>query len=170
MNLTPLILRHVFWLGWGGGDYVPAMDSTNHQNCVSNFLSNWQRRFYSQIRCIALRICKLRTGFSVPSIILVGGCINYNATHSPSLARKNKTENNSRLVKNRKSRWRVEFLTRAGGRHCFILARVKNKKDQKNLRRKLVNYSPKQGTYKQRIKRTMKHRNKQTESKCTNHK
>ena len=27
---------------------------------------------YSQIRCIALRVCKLRMGFSVPSIIWVG--------------------------------------------------------------------------------------------------
>ena len=35
---------------------------------------------------------------------------------------------------------KVEFLSRAGGRHFFILTRDKNKKDQKNLRRKLVDY------------------------------
>ena len=72
-------------------------------------------------------------GFSVPSIL------NHNATHSPSLARKNKTENDSRLIRNSEGKRR-----RAGGRHCFILARDKNKKDQKNLRRNLVNYRPKQ--------------------------
>ena len=36
-------------------------------------------------------------------------------------------------------------------------ARDKNKNDDKNLRRKLVDYSPKQGDHKQR---TLKHRNK----------
>ena len=40
--------------------------------------------------------------------------------------------------KAKKSQWCVEFLLRAGGRHCFILARDKNKKDHKKLRRKLV--------------------------------
>ena len=110
MNLTPLILRHVFWLGGGGeGDCVPAKDSTNHQNCISNFLSNRQWRFYSQICCIALRVCKLPMGFSVLSIIWGGGGVNHNATHSPTLARKNKTENDSRLVKisegNRDDEW-----------------------------------------------------------------
>ena len=39
----------------------------------------------------------------------------------------------------------MDFLSRAGGRHCLILAKDKNKKDQKNLRRKLVDYCPKQG-------------------------
>ena len=43
----------------------------------------------------------------------------------------------------------MDFLSRAGGRHCFILARDKNKKDQKNLRRKLVDYCPEQGDQKQ---------------------
>ena len=41
--------------------------------------------------------------------------------------------------KRRKSRWWVEFLLRAGGRHCF-LARDKNKKDHKKLQRVLVNH------------------------------
>ena len=51
----------------------------------------------------------------------------------------------------------MEFLLRAGGRHCFILARDKNKKDHKKLRRELVNHCPKQGDHKQK---TLKHRNK----------
>ena len=38
----------------------------------------------------------------------------------------------------RKSRWWGEFLSREGGRHCFILASDKNKKDQKRFRSKLV--------------------------------
>ena len=32
----------------------------------------------------------------------------------------------------------MDFLSRAGGRHCFILEKDKDRKDQKNLRRKLV--------------------------------
>ena len=35
-------------------------------------------------------------------------------------------------------------MLRAGGRDCFILARDKNKKDHKKLRRKLVDPGPKQ--------------------------
>ena len=72
---------------------------------------------------------------------LSGGGVNanHNATHSPSLARKKQDWEWplkwSRTAK--KSRWWVEFLLRAGGRHCFILARDKNKKDHKKLRRKL---------------------------------
>ena len=54
-----------------------------------------------------------------------------------------------------------------GGRNCFILARHKNKEDHKKLRRELVDRCPKQGDHKQR---TLKHRNKQSGSKCTNHK
>ena len=60
----------------------------------------------------------------------------------------------------------MDFLSRAGGRHCFILARDKNKKDQKNLRRKLVDYCPEQGDQKQAA---LKHKNKQSGSKCTAH-
>ena len=37
------------------------------------------------------------------------------------------------------------LFSRGVGRHCFILARDKNKKDQKNLRGKLVDYCSKQG-------------------------
>ena len=32
----------------------------------------------------------------------------------------------------------MDFLSRAGDRHCFILEKDKDRKDQKNLRRKLV--------------------------------
>ena len=46
-------------------------------------------------------------------------------------------------------------------------ARDKNKNDQKNLPRKVVDYCPKQGDHKQR---TLKHRSKESGSKCTNHK
>ena len=106
-------------------------------------------KYYSQICCTALRVCKLRMGFSVLSIIWVGGGVNanHNATHSLSLARKNKTENDPKLLKNRegnRDHAQVEFLLRAGGRHCFILAKGKNKKDHKKLRRKLVDHRPKQ--------------------------
>ena len=38
----------------------------------------------------------------------------------------------------------MEFLLREGGRYCFILARDKDKKHHKKLRRKLVDYCPKQ--------------------------
>ena len=43
-----------------------------------------------------------------------------------------------------KWQWWMEFLLRGFGRHCFILARDKNKKDRKKLRRKLVDHCPKQ--------------------------
>ena len=43
---------------------------------------------------------KLWMSFSVPSIILVGVNANHNATHSPSLARKNEIENDHKLLKN----------------------------------------------------------------------
>ena len=48
-------------------------------------------------RCV---FAKLWMSFSVPSIILVGVNANHNATHSPSLARKNKVENDPKLLKN----------------------------------------------------------------------
>ena len=41
-------------------------------------------------------------------------------------------------IEARKSRWRVDFLSEEGGRRCFVLASDKNKKDQKNLRSKLI--------------------------------
>ena len=67
----------------------------------------------------------------------------------------------------RKSQSWVEFLSRKGGRNCFILANDKNKKYWKNLWSKLVDYSPKQDDHKQWA---LKHRNKPNESKSTNHK
>ena len=83
---------------------------------------------------------------------------NHNATHSPSLAHKKQDWEWplkwSRTAK--KSRWWVEFLLRAGGRHCFILARDKNKKDQTKLRRNLVDYCPKQGDHKKTNLETQK--------------
>ena len=111
---------------------------------------------YSQIRCIALQVCKLQMGLSP------GGGVNanHNAKHSPSLACKNKTENDSRLLKNSEGN-RDDEWTFCRGQET----RIRN--DPKNLRRKLVDYCPKQGDHKQR---TLKHRNKQSGSKCTNHK
>ena len=52
--------------------------------------------------------------------------------------------------------WRVDILSKEGGRHCFILASDKNKKDQKNLRSKLTQF----------IAQTW---NKQNRLKTTNH-
>ena len=60
------------------------------------------RWFYSQIRCILRCAFANFEGYSVTSIIWVRGSINHNATHSPSMACKNKTENDSRLVGNSK--------------------------------------------------------------------
>ena len=57
----------------------------------------------SQIRWIALRVYKLTSnGFFCSVNHLSGGGVyaNHNVTHSPGLARKNKTENDSRLLKN----------------------------------------------------------------------
>ena len=79
---------------------------------------------------------------------LSGGGVNANHnvwTRSPSLARKNKTENGE----GNRDVW-VEFLSGEGDRHCFILASDKNKKEQKNLLIELVDYSPKQDDHKQR--------------------
>ena len=92
---------------------------------------------------------------------------NHNAAHSPSLALKNKIESDPKLLKNSEGNRDDEFLLMAGGRHCFTLARDKNKKDHKKLRRELVDHCPKQGDHKQQ---SLKHRNKQSGSKCTNHK
>ena len=52
-------------------------------------------RLYSQICCIALRFCRLRMGFSVPSIIWVGAEL-----MQITMQHTNKTENDSRLLKN----------------------------------------------------------------------
>ena len=66
---------------------------------------------------------------------------NHNVTCSPSLA-----ENDSRLRrKGRKSRWRVDFLSKEGDRRCFILASDKNEKDQKNLRNSYPRLLPETG-------------------------
>ena len=62
----------------------------------------------------------------------------------------------------RKSRLWVEFLSRKGGRNCFILANDKNKKYWKNL-----DYSQKQDDHKQWA---LKNRNKPNELKSTNNK
>ena len=63
-------------------------------------------------------------------------------TRSPSLARKNRTENGEG---NRDGEWNF-----CRGKEADILASDKNKKEQKNLLSKLVDYSPKQEDHKQR--------------------
>jgi len=55
------------------------------------------------------------------------------------LALKNKTENGEG---NRDGEW-IEFLSREGGRHCFILACDKNRKGQKNPQRHKMNLAVK---------------------------
>ena len=78
------------------------MNCHNRHVCSKGRLSHRWELTCSQICCIALRVCKLWTGFSVPSIIWVGGGVNANhsATHSPSLARKNEIDNDPKLLKN----------------------------------------------------------------------
>ena len=136
-----------------------TLKSFTHQRLIRQF---WQKIIakFIVLRCAFANfewVFLFRQSFDLMS----GGIVNasHNATHSLSLAGKNNTENDSRQLKNRKSWWWVDFLSRAGGRHCFILARDKNKKDQKNLRRKLVDCCPKQGDHKER---TLKHRHKQS--------
>ena len=85
----------------------------------------------------------------------------------PAWPRKNKTENDSRLLKNSGGNCNDEWTRRGQEADIAFLARDKNKKDQKNLSIKLVDYCPKQGDHKQR---TLKHRKKQSGSKYTNHK
>ena len=130
------------------------------------------RWFYSQIRCILRCAFANFEGYSVTSIIWVRGSINHNATHSPSMACKNKTENDSRLVgnskRNRDDGW--NFCRKQEADIALSLQETRIRKIRKNLQRKLVNYCPKQGDYKQRITRTLKHRNKHSGLKCTNHK
>ena len=78
-----------------------------------------------------------------------------------------KTENDSRLLKksegNRNDEW---TFYRGQEADIALFLQGTSKKDQKNLRRKLVDYCPIQGDHKQR---TLKHRNKQSGSKCTNY-
>ena len=108
---------------------------------------------YSQIRCIALCVCKLWMGFSVPSIIWVGAGlmqITMQRTHPATKLRM--TQDCSRLENN---------VIMSGfffeGRRQTLLYSCKNKKDQKILWRKPVDSYPKRSDHKQV---TLKHRNK----------
>ena len=86
-------------------------------------------------------------GFLCSVIHLSGAGVNanHNAKHSPILACKNKTENDSRLLKTSEGNRNDEWTFCRG-----LETRIRN---EKNLRRKLVDYCP-----------------KQTGLKCTNHK
>ena len=82
-------------------------------------------------------------GFSVLSIIWVGVELMQITTQRtrpawPAKTKLRMTLNCWRIAK--KSRWWVEFLLRAGGTHCFLLASDKYKKDHKKLRRKLIDH------------------------------
>ena len=86
------------------------------------------------------------------SVNHLSGCgvdAKHNAKHSPSLACKNKTENDSRLLKNSEGN-RDDEWTFCRGQETRIRMIRKN-------RRKLVDYCLKLGDHKQR---TLKHRNK----------
>ena len=71
-------------------------------------------------------------------------------------------KNDSRLLKNSEGNRNDDEWTFCRGQETRI-----SKNDQKNLQRKLVDYCPNQGDHKQQ---TLKHRNKQSGSKCTNRK
>ena len=73
---------------------------------------------------------------------LVTGDANYNTTHSPSLASNNNTVNDSRLLKNSEGNPMVSETSVEGGRHCFILASDKNKKDQKKSSKQTSRWLP----------------------------
>ena len=100
------------------------------------------------------RAASLQTsnGFFCSVNHLSGGGVNanHNAKHSPISACKNKTENDSGLVKNSEGNLNDEWAFCRGQE-----TRIRN--DQKDLRRNLVDYCPKQGDHKQR---TLKYRNK----------
>ena len=112
------------------------------------------------------RAARLQTsnGFFCSINHLSGGGVN--ANHDlPSLAHKNKTENDSRLLKNREGNRDDEWTfcrRQEADIALFLQETCKNKKHQKNLWRKLVDNCPKEGNHKQR---TLKNRNKQSGSK-----
>ena len=72
-----------------------------------------------------------------------------------------KTQDCSRIAKEIAMMSGIFVKSRRQTLQCFILARDKKKKDQKNFQRKLVDYCPKEGHHKQR---TEKHRDKQSGS------
>ena len=117
-------------------------------------------------RCV---LCKLRRdlGFSGPSIIWVGAKLMQITMQRTCPA----WPVNTKLTWNWEWPWTVMNYSNRNRdgewNFCFILASDKNKKDQENLRSKLVDYCPKQDDHKQR---TLKHRNEQNGSKSTNHK
>ena len=128
----------------------------------------------SQIHCIALCVCKFGMGFSVLSIIWVGvELIQITMQHnSPSLARKNKIENDPKLLKksegNRDDEW--NFCWGQEADIALFLQETRIRKIIKSLEENfsiIAWNSVRQGDQKQR---TLKHRNKPSGSKCTNHK
>ena len=126
-----------FWQCLGLPEWKPA---------VKKFWAIWTTgdrcSFYGK-RCSA---CELQCLWFKRAINkdmgLVTGNANYNTTHSPSLSRKNKTVNDSRLLKNSEGNHMVSETSVEGGRHCFILASDKNKKDQKKSSKQTSRWLP----------------------------
>ena len=157
--------------GWGGGGVLQISSDRDDRRIfgglkfsISGFLGaeKFQQVFF--FGSLIVSRCEFANfeWFFCSVNHLSGGGVNasHNAKHSPILACRNKTENDSRLLKNSEGN-RDDEWTFCRGQET----RIRN--DQKNLRRKLVDYCPKQGDHKQR---SLKHRNKQSGSKCTNHK
>ena len=107
--------------------------------------------YHSQIRCIALGVCKLRMGFLFRHSLEWGGVnANHNATHSLSLAGKNKTANDFRLLKNSEGNRDDEWNFCRGQEAnlaLFFQCKRHEWESSENLRRKLVDYCPKQGRH-----------------------
>ena len=97
---------------------------------------------------------------------------NHHATRLRSLARKNKTENDSRLLNNNEKIAIVSGIFIEGRSQTLLyfpsgVDILKKDRKKLNLRTKLADYYPKQDDHRQQ---TLKHRNKQNRSKSTNHK
>ena len=150
----------------------------DHQTTRHHLLQYYIPCFYSQIRCIALRVLQI-LGFLFRQSFEWGrgkcksqhNALSHASFAHASFALKNKTENSSRLIENSKGNLGGEwnFCRGEGDRLFFILASKVDicKKDQKHVRAKLVNYCPNQDDHQQW---TLKHRNKQNGSKSTDHK
>ena len=63
-------IKHLFQFCFG--DYHWGKDKVFHGCPFLKRMLLLRHKDYGQIRCIVLRVCKLRMGFSVPSIIWVG--------------------------------------------------------------------------------------------------
>ena len=115
--------------------------------------------FYSQIRCIALRVCKLRMGFSVPSIIWVGAELMQITMQRTRPAWPAKTKLRMTLDCSRKAKEMAMMsgLFVEGGRQTLLYSckRQEWERSEKSSK-KTSRLLPEQGDHKQQ---TLKHRN-----------